>query len=53
MCSVLKVFLYGDVVVLRAKPQKPVLQGQKTSSRKIESTQRSELLSLCLSSLPT
>ena len=26
-----------DVVALRAKPQKPVLQGQKTSSCKIES----------------
>ena len=35
-----------DVVVLRAKPQKPVLQGQKTSSHKIESMRRSELPSL-------
>ena len=35
-----------DVVALWAKPQKPVLQDQKTSSRKIESTRRSERPSL-------
>ena len=35
-----------DVVALWAKPQKPVLQGQKTSSCKIESTRQSELPSL-------
>ena len=39
--------LSKDVVVLRVKPQKPsVLQGQKNSSCKIKSTQRSELPSL-------
>ena len=38
-----KTIVKRDVVVLRAKPQKPVLQGQKT---KIESTQGSELPSL-------
>ena len=27
----------GDMVALWAKPQKPMLQGQKTSSHKIES----------------
>ena len=39
-------FCDRDVVALWAKPQKPVLQAQKTSSRKIESTRRSEHPSL-------
>ena len=42
------VLLRRDVVALWAKRPKPVLQGQKTSSRKIESTQWSELPSLVL-----